>query len=321
MRKLRRECRALRLVSGADVLDGSADSLLLHADVNIVLKVARNMRRNESVPDFGDRRRQPTANASYVYRSNNITPLSRPDMQGRSARSPASPRPFTSPIHRNTSSHNYHMTLGRDYHMPEVEKRPVPSSSSGSRGSSRLAHVISDSRPSSEVDSSSSGVPSPNPNPPTVLGLNSREDPTVDTESDHSDVRPLRTRLDMVESRHYRLVSGLVERPNGLWQPATGVLEPEQTFNFMTEHKANDLGLLGSAEQYTGEAGDVWIKAPSGGMINPTGTLQVRWRAPQSKPITLTFWLFPNERTRSLVLGAPFVSKTSQTTYYEIRET
>lgn len=258
------------------------------------------MRRKENVPIFDDRRRQPAARASS--RSRNTTPLSQPSVEGRGARSSASPSPVTSPYRRDTSSHVYR--------LPRAEKPRTPSSSSDSRGWSLLSSESnSNSWSSSVAYSRSSGLPSPKSNPSTTLGANPREAPRVDIESDFIDTKPLARVLELVESRDYCLVSGLIERSNGSWQPATGVLEPKQTFNFMTEHRANDLGLLGSAEQYTGEDGDVWIKAPSGGKVNPIGTLQVRWRATQSRPITLLFWVFPNDRTRSLVLGAPFENK------------
>lgn len=137
------------------------------------------------------------------------------------------------------------------------------------------------------------------------------ETPRVDTESEFIDVRSSNEVLKMVVSNGYQRFPGQIERQDGSWQEVTGILEPEQEFNFMTATRASDLGLLEKVDPYTGEDGQAWIESCSGERIRPTGTLWVKWKAPQSKPISLFFWVSPHGPERDLVLGEPFVRKRS----------
>lgn len=125
--------------------------------------------------------------------------------------------------------------------------------------------------------------------------------------------------LRMVASENYQRFLGQIERRDGSWQHVTGILEPEQTFNFMTDFRASKLGLLGRVHLYTGEDGQTCIETLSGKRIRPTGTLWVKWRVTsQPRPISVLFWVFPYGSERDLVLGEPFVRKRDS---YRGRET
>lgn len=255
--------------------------------------------RKEKVPSFEDRRRQPAERAST--KSSDATPPSRPSVEDRGARSSASPSPATSPYRRDTSSH--------DYHLPGVEKRRVSSSSSGSRGSSRFSPEILNSRPSSAADSRSAGLHSSKSTLSTALAA-AQEMSSVNTESELIDARPLSRVLRAVASRNYSFVQGEVEDRDGSWQSTTGILAPGQNINTMTVSQASDLGLLELVRDHAATDEDLLIEDSDGTRLSPTGTLQVRWRSsPQSRPIALSFWVFPYDLTRRLVLGAPFVNK------------
>lgn len=124
--------------------------------------------------------------------------------------------------------------------------------------------------------------------------------------------------LELKASRSPQRVQGFIEDGHGEPRDVVAILEPEQTFNFMTDNLASELSLLHCIEPCTGqEEVETWIESAGGLRIKPLGKVRVRWGTFQEhSDFSLEFWIAPYHRERALVLGGPFISKSD---YYNRR--
>lgn len=288
-----------------ETLGISADSLEWKKDIKHVLELARAIRETGTVPTHlsAESPRTSTATTSSRTKSRTVEhSVQDPDDQIRGTVPPEADEP-------GQGSQASELTPPETSSKPPsaVETRTTSQPSSEAGPSQALA-VVPRSTPSSHSERRSRAGSE------RSSGIDEERLSHVNGESDFIDVRPTNNVFEMKRSQYPRRIQGSMERGDKVMQDVTALLEPEQDFNYMTVAQAGELGLLSSIDQYTGEDGqdETWIESYSGRRIKPTGTIQVPWKAPQSRRTSLFFWVFPYHGKRNLVLGDPFVRKTKR---------
>lgn len=325
--KLRKERSVSRLESHQEMVRDSSDSVVLQDNFTLILNAVRDLRRTESIPVLDERRssapRTRSSTATNAEPSQSPEEHSPPEMAG--VRSDINQIPTIVPIRnlsRDSSGFNHWNTPSpvtvESTASSGFSKEAIPSIPGSSpvaamrvmRGHSQrgwgslgspqsVPEVTAPLRPRSEAEPLRSAL-APSQMQGTMVG----------GKSSFTDVRPLAKVLKMVASSNPKRILGRLERLDESWQPVAGILEPEQTFNSITNSLVSELNLLGEVDQYTGENCEIWIESFSGRRIKPTGKIQIRWGPAQSKPISLLFWVFHYHQERNLVLGQQFVRKT-----------
>lgn len=154
------------------------------------------------------------------------------------------------------------------------------------------------------------------PNPPGSESLPGPKPVTIHSQKGSSEsgsmkVRPSAKILKGISSAEPRAIQGCLRALNGAWISEVGILEPGQSFNFITTGLVAKLGLLSQVDQYTGEDYEVKVESLGGRTIIPDGTVQIQWQYTGcSRPISLVFWVFSYHRETPLVFGEPFVCKS-----------
>lgn len=212
----------------------------------------------------------------------------------------------------------------------ESGRSSVPSSMeianvSSRAGSSRVSRTCSTDEESFERPSDAASIfisrrPSPDAGPSQGLVGSPANSPDlqgeVEIDGDFLHVQPAQQVLKVVTSEDYQRLSGQIQLQDGSWQQVTGVLEPEQTFNFMTASRASQLGLMNLFTDEMCDGDEQRIELPNGRKIRPVGMLRVSWRAPSMRRIPLWFYVFHYDMKRDIVLGKSFVMKRD---HYERR--
>lgn len=297
MRALQGDRQTFGHETGPNEFSSSAACLLL-PNVDVLINLARAVRKTGTVPNFDGRPRSPAARAST--RSSTRISNSRPSVEEH-VRSSASPAP--GPPRPSSSS--------RDSRSSEIAKSQTPSSVSHIRVSSRFSSEEAPwPKASSIVGSTTSNRPSSGVDASRVLIATPTDNAGVEIERKSINERPPDEVLQMVSSKNHQRLQGSIKRQDGTWQPVTGILEPEQTFNFMTDLRASELGLLSMVDPCTDEDDQTYVvQSLSGRRIRPIGTLRVQWGVPQSRPFSVVFQVFTYSAKRDLVLGEPFAKE------------
>lgn len=332
--RLRREREVLDIESDADSMSSSTESLVFHEEVQVVLKLARTIRKQEAVPDV----------------EGNV-PLRHPDPDERQRREERSRDEAIEREHREQRRR-----LEEERRRLDEERRRLQEER---QRSERIQEDLRRAETAKRSHLSDEGYnhvrPSPNSSPSRLAptpdsfespnlprdGMLSRDvieeqDRGRSSEHSHSGEASQQSQrsaparhpltwqriLKIKASRSAHRVQGYIIDGDENERLVTAILEPEQTFNFMTDKMASDLSLLNSIEPYTGEEEvETWIESVSGRMIRPLGKIQVQWATGQQSRLafnsfSLQFWIFPYHPERALVLGEPFIIKSD---YYSRR--
>lgn len=368
--RLRKEQRAFDDKSDVDTMNGSTESLIFHDEVEVILKLARTIRKEEAVPHVqgnihlrrgnpSDREQQEERRRAEAFERGREAERRRLDEewrtsqrlqgsvsqrpqgqrteaaerrlrfeeQGDTRRNEQSRESSYDPTRRRLSRH-----VGSDRPTPNSSPSEAPNVPHDRPQWSVEEHSrehLPRASPSEEVSrENESDIPmrSHEANSSEASAGSRRTNRNIGRQgSDFTSVCALPETLKMMASNSAHRVQGYIEGGDGRQRSVTAILEPEQTFNFMTDKKASELSLLDDIEPYTVEEGGVttWIESVGGRRIEPLGKIQILWSMAQQShhdlnAFSLQFWVFPYHPERDLVLGGPFVSKSN---YYSRRRT
>lgn len=328
--KLRKEInrRHTTYQSDKETLRSSTESLLFHDEIEIVLRLARSIRIKEDVPT--------RARSSRSSRTREHTDIDRQSARETSQRSRS---------HRSLESHSLQGSYERISRATQTPRRhhsiaqsdsfrdlsgvgSLVERASSNMTSNRSTRALSEIGPSEASGSSRQNnkrevgrVPSSESVSERAVSRSSHRiqeisPSTSDEANDFMSVCARESVMKIIESPNYISVPGHVRLGDGIPQPVTAILEEEQTFNYMTNTQASQLGFLGKVQPYTEEEeAEKQIVDKDGRRIKPTGKLYVKWQTtPQSRSFSLEFEVIPYNRNGDLVLGKPFVRRRS---YYK----
>ncbi|PSR82523.1 hypothetical protein BD289DRAFT_12150 [Coniella lustricola] len=300
---------------------GSMDSFLEEQDkgLAVILEIAKTVRKDETLPKFVDPRPLAPASNPRTRSSTESSSDSGPSLRERHLRrptAPSSPRPKVTcaPYRQNhsLSPTDRHSTSGAFEEESSSSYELVSSESSSpehpQQSISPIEAWIAGQRSGhSDRDIQEADRPQP-------LNIPSRSiDAPVPEQSDFIAVYATEGVLEMVNSSTYTREAGQIRAPDGTPHLIAPIVEPRQSFNYMTLIEAHRLGLVEKMDPYQPDTadGETWIKSETGHRIQPRGTVWARWSTTTGlKPINLLFWIVPaSGGKRSIVLGEPYIRK------------
>lgn len=327
-----------RLEAHPNTLSNSSATAFTQDNVNLILEVVKAIREEKTVPNFDGRRDSPAGARAHDVITPESLPSVRqhtfPDVSTTTSASEGDRTTGSSQTHAQEFSGSPPTEITTPTHSPNGASSSVQSSSIAggtlSRRSSRRRGVspgeidVAEQRESGrnprrpgafpEETSVAETRPLRRPlfelGPPSELSITRMQDREATSESSFVDVRPSEGVFKMITSQNFTRLAGRLERGDGRWKQVSGVLEPKQTFNFITVSLVSDLDLLTKVDQSAAENDNCWVETLSG-KFKPMGRIQVRWRSSHLRPISILFWVLPgHHESRSLVLGEPFATKS-----------